>query len=93
VGRIRFNILFAPLSPEAWYSFIMNNLIHAAWDELAISDMFSPILGPQKSIKTRCNKRVAFGRVAHNGVTCPDCLADRSFVFRAVDVYTSTEVK
>jgi len=48
---------------------------HQAWDDGVISGIFGAALG-QKTIKTRCGKRVAFASVVDNNQPdCPECLA------------------
>ncbi len=56
----------------------MTNLTHAAWDDGAITDMFKGTGGfmEQKTVKTRCGKRVATKHVDNAAVTCPACVAE-----------------
>jgi len=51
---------------------------HASWDGGAISEhpLFLATLGPQKTIKTRCSKRVSMRHIDNTDITCAECLDD-----------------
>ncbi len=50
-------------------------ITHASWDGGAISEhpLFVAI-GGQKTIKTRCNKRVSMAHIDNHGTQCAACL-------------------
>lgn len=51
---------------------------HASWDGGSISEnpLFLATIGPQKTIKTRCNKRVGMVAIDNHNITCATCLDD-----------------
>lgn len=55
-----------------------DSMKHAAWDGGAISEnpFFLATVGQQKTIKTRCGKRVSMKHVDNDTPTCAECLAD-----------------
>ncbi len=56
----------------------MFTLKHASWDGGAVSEnpFFLATIGPQKTIKTRCNKRVSMRVIDNHDITCTACLDD-----------------
>ncbi len=59
---------------------------HASWDGGAISEhpVFST-LAPQKTIKTRCGKRVPMAHINNHDIQCANCLDELSREARALE--------
>lgn len=64
-----------------------NKVIHASWDGGAISEhpFLVAVLGIQKSIKTRCGKRVSMSLINNADITCGACLDEISRQAQALE--------
>ncbi len=53
----------------------MTSVVCCPWEDGAITSMFAGLVPEQKTIKTRCGRRVPFKSTNADKPTCPRCLA------------------